>query len=103
MSLPVKRMVLALVILLGCLAPLRPAKAAQADSPPARELGLFCAYGAGTLASATYLEAAPVLVAGTLPWAAGSVIIANAITGCAISSAGGLAARVFTWLYDSVF
>lgn len=99
MRLPVKRAVLALVVLLGCLAmPFRPAEAALA-----RNVGSSCAFGAGVLAAATYLEATPVLVSGALPLAAGSALLANALVGCGVSAAGAVASTVFYWVYDSLF
>ena len=62
-----------------------------------------CAFGAGVMASATYVGLAPEINTGVLAIPAGEVIITNAIFGCGIGAVGATAATVVGWFYDAIF
>lgn len=62
-----------------------------------------CAFGAGALASATYLGLTPALSSGVLTLPATEVIAANAMIGCGVGAVGATAATLTGWIYDSLF
>jgi hypothetical protein len=92
-----KRFLLALAMLLGVVAPVRNAAA----DPLVRAAVIACAFGAGTLGTATYARLVPALVTGVLVPPLAEVIVINALIGCGIGVAGVVSATLMGRAYDS--
>ena len=93
-----KRMLLALVMLLVVAA--LPVRNAAAD-PLVRNAMIACAFGAGTLGTATYARLVPALVTSVLVAPLSEVIAINALIGCGIGVVGVVSATLMGRAYDS--
>ena len=94
-----KRVLIALALVLALALPAKPADAA----PLMRNVITSCAFGAGMLAATTYAGLTPALSTGTLILPVTEVIAANALIGCTIGAAGAVSATVIGWVYDAIF
>ena len=75
-----------------------------ADAALMRNAFQSCAFGAGVMASTTYMGLTPALSTGGLvALPVTEVIAANALIGCGIGVAGATAATLTGWLYDLLF
>ena len=95
-----KRLLVALVLVIACAMP--SAKAAEA-APLMRNLLTSCAFGAGVFAATTYYGLTPALATGSLVLPVTEVVAANAIIGCGIGAAGAATSSVVGWVYDLIF
>jgi len=94
------RWMLALALLVMVAA--APAREAEAG-PLMRNAVQSCAFGAGTLAAATYAGLLPALSTGAFTLPVTEVIAANAVIGCGVGVVGSVSASFATWIYDSIF
>jgi hypothetical protein len=92
-----KRALLAL-FMLSCVVA-APVRTAQAE-PLLRSVVVSCAFGASTLAAATYAQLVPALATPVLTVPATEVIAANAMVGCGLGVAGAVSANLIAKLYD---
>ncbi|CAK0777193.1 conserved membrane hypothetical protein [Gammaproteobacteria bacterium] len=74
-----------------------------ADAALMRNAFQSCAFGAGAMASTTYLGLTPALSTTLVALPVTEVIAANALIGCGIGVAGATAATLTGWLYDVLF
>jgi len=95
-----KRIMPALVLLLLIIA--LPVRNATAE-PLMRNAVIGCAFGAGTLAAATYARLVPALATGVLAVPVSELIATNALIGCGIGMVGVVSATFVDQLYDSLF
>lgn len=93
-----KRVVLNLSLLMILIAPVNSANAAFM-----RNIFQACAFGAGIMATTTYVTLVPELSTGVLALPVSEVILTNAILGCSIGVVGTTAAAMAGWFYDSIF
>ena len=95
-----KRLLVALVLVIACAMP--SAKAAEA-APLMRNLLTSCAFGAGVFGATTYYGLTPALATGAFVLPVTEVVAANAIIGCSIGVVGAATSTVIGWVYDSIF
>lgn len=63
-----------------------------------------CAFGAGVMATVTYVGlVSRVDASGILIIPASEAIVVNAVLGCGVGAAGATAATVVGWFYDAIF
>lgn len=94
----IKRAVLNSILILTLIAPVGSTQAALM-----RNVFQSCAFGAGVLATTTYVSLMPEISTGVLALPASEVILTNAILGCGIGAIGATAATMAGWFYDIIF
>ncbi|KOR30180.1 hypothetical protein TI04_06870 [Achromatium sp. WMS2] len=93
-----KKLLTKLCLILVLIAPLNIANAALM-----RNVVQSCAFGAGIMATVTYMGLAPEINTGVLAIPASEIILTNAAAGCVIGAVGATAATVVGWFYDAIF
>ena len=92
-----KKLLMVLAVVFACSLP------ATAEASLVREAGRGCLFGGTVLAGTTYIGATPFLIGGIRTFTGYSLLVNNAVIGCALGAAGGAMGSIWSGLYDFIF